>query len=553
MIGRLGKGKHVMRRFIRNILLVFAGMLCFSLFCTPSLAAGEFRARDGNGWSLTADGVLTIENNAGWQDYLKDGPSLELNKLIVGKNLTKFYLYDEMYEEVEPDFQFPYEEFTDQYGDKYYSDGVYCLLLRPKEIEVQDGNPVFTVEDGMLINNKNHTVVLSDSDQKAFVVPGGVTTIGTWAFRDRQVETVQFPSTLQTIGIASFLGCENLTALEFPSSLATILADAFLSCENIQKIDLPESIRSIGVDSFYGCGLRELRIPNGIESIDGGAFSNCENMERVILPSSLKSLGSSVFKNCTSLTEVLLPEGLETIGVEAFKDCENLAQITLPNTLTVIGDNAFDGCEKLKDIALPESLQEIGYGAFGSIDFTLLELSKTIKIGDYAFYHVHIAVFDGSENEFGNRFIYSPDEFIFLGAPPRDFPEYIEDEFYKVAPQVFYTEPYAEAWKPILANGLNGWPTSCISLEEAQTRIAQAAVPTPEPTADEGPWATDAILGMHISTPEPYTQPDQPTADTKTDPLVYVFAGLLVLVAAGIVVIGVKTRKKQHRKSVRKG
>ncbi len=220
--------------------------------------------------------------------------------------------------------------------------------------------------------------------------------------------------------------------------------------------------------------------------------------------------------------------------------------------MTTIGNEAFDGCEKLIDITLPESLQEIGNGAFGSsIDFPLLELSKTIKIGAYAFYHVHIAVFDGSENELGTCFIYRPDEFIFLGTPPENFPEYIEDEFYKVAPQVYYTEPYADAWKPIAANGLNGWPTQCISVEEANNRIAQAAIPTPEPTRT--PETTTEVLGMHISTPEPYTPPNQPAVKTKTDPLIYVFAGLLVLVAAGVVVIGVRTRKKQHGKPNRKG
>ncbi|MEN6563072.1 MAG: hypothetical protein ABFD11_05945, partial [Christensenella sp.] len=105
-------------------------------------------------------------------------------------------------------------------------------------------------------------------------------------------------------------------------------------------------------------------------------------------------------------------------------------------------------------------------------------------------------------------------------------------------------EPFAGAWKAGITNGLNGWPTKCISLEEADSLIAQA-VPTPEPTADEDPWATDAILGMHISTPEPYTQPDQPTADIKLDPLVYVFAGLLALVFVGIVVVGASVRKKK--------
>ena len=143
-----------MRKARKIILFVIVGLLCAGLLPAASLAEEEFRAEQGKGWNLTADGVLTIESNGGWKDYLKDGQNLDLNKLIIGKNLTKFYLYDEMFEEVEPDFQFPYEEFTDQYGDKYYSDGVYCPMLRPKEIEVQDGNPVFTVEDGMLINNK---------------------------------------------------------------------------------------------------------------------------------------------------------------------------------------------------------------------------------------------------------------------------------------------------------------------------------------------------------------------------------------------------------------
>ena len=377
MESRLGKGKHVMRRFIKNFVLIFAGILCVSLFSTPSLAAGEFRARDGNGWSLTADGVLTIEDNAGWRDGLKHSVDEKVNKLVIGKNLTTFYLYDEMFEDVEPDFQFPYEVFTDQNGDKYYSDGVYCPWLQPKEIEVQEGNPVFIVEDGLLINKKNHTVVLADSDQKAFVIPEGVTTIGTWAFREREVETVQFPSTLQTIGIASFLGCENLTALRFPSSLTVISAEAFYTCENIQKIDLPESIRSIGVDSFNGCGFRELEIPNGIELIDAGAFSDCRNLERVILPSSLKNLGSSAFTNCTSLTNILLPEGLETIGEEAFQGCENLTITSLPDGLTYIGAEAFNGCNMGDSLKLPASLQEVGEGAFRTWYSSLSNFQKS--------------------------------------------------------------------------------------------------------------------------------------------------------------------------------
>ena len=528
------------------ILFVIVGLLCSGLLPAGSLAAGEFRARDGNGWSLTADGVLTIENNAGWRDGLKHSVDEKVNKLVIGKNLTKFYLYDEMFEKVEPDFQFPYEVFTDKDGEKYYSDGVYCPWLQPKEIEVQDGNPVFSVEDGLLINNKNHTVVLADADQKAFVIPEGVTTIGTWAFREREVETVQFPSTLQTIGFLSFCDCKNLETPVFPSTLSWIGDYAFCDCSNVKEIQLSGNVEYIGESAFNSCSIRTLILPDNIQEIGSRCFEGCQRLETVRWPANLKTIGYQIFKDCTNLQAVDLPEGLETIGAEAFQGCENLAQITLPSTLTVIGDDAFHGCEKLTDITLPESLQEIGSGAFFSTDFSLIEFSKTIKAGSYAFGYVHIAVFSGSENEFGKRFSRSPGEFVFLGTPPRNFPEYKIDDIHQDVPQVFYTEEYAEAWKPIAANGLNGWPTQCISVEEAQTRIAQAAVPTPEPTADEGPWATDAILDMHISTPEPYTRPDQPTEETKTDPLVYVFAGLLALVVVGIVVVGVRARKKQE-------
>jgi hypothetical protein len=321
----------------------------------------------------------------------------------------------------------------------------------------------------------------------------------------------------------------------------------------VDQVVLPENLKVIGSGAFSSCGIHEIVIPNGVQVLESGVFYACKNLKLVVLPENLKRIEDTVFRDCTNLNEINLPEGLETIGAEAFQGCENLAQITLPSTLTVIYDDAFHGCEKLTDIALPESLQEIGSGAFLGVDFTLLEFSNTIKIDDYAFGHIHIAVFHGSENEIGKNSFRLTDELIFLGNPPRSFPLFATLGLDIEEPQVFYTEPYADAWKPIAANGLNGWSTQCISVEEAQTRIAQAAVPTPEPTADEGPWATDAILGMHISTPEPYTQPDQPTEDTKTDPLVYVFAGLLALVAAGIVVIGVKTRKKQHGKQARKG
>ncbi len=542
MVSRVGKGKHGMRRFARSLLLILAGVLCLGLFSGDSSAEDEFDAREGEGWNVTTDGVLTIEDNNGWKDYLKHGAYECINKLVIGKRLTKFYLYDDMYEEVEACFQFPDEILgVDVDGTTYYADAACCPVFNTKEIEVEKGNPVFIVEDGLLINQENHTVVLVDADQSALVIPEGITTIGTWAFRRAEVETVQFPSTLKTIGILSFWGCANLVTPDFPASLTSILTDAFANCENVDQVVLPESLRVIGSGAFSSCGIHEIVIPSGIQVLETGTFNECKNLKSVVLPESIKRIENTVFRGCTSLSEISLPEGLEYIGAEAFKGCENLTITSLPEGLSYIGEEAFYGCNMGESLKLPASLQEIGEDAFKDMQFFLVEFPESLKLNESAFDRIHVAVFPGSDYEFAYGSINLVDNLLFLNTPPRGIQK---DNIIARHPLVFYTEEYADAWKPIAANGLNGWPTSCISLEEANTRIAQAAVPTPEPTRT--PETTTEVLGMHISTPEPYTPPDQPAEDTKTDPLIYVFAGLLVLVAAGIVVIGIKTRKK-HR------
>ena len=515
-------------------MLILAGIICVCSFHATSLAEGKFRARDGNGWSLTADGVLTIRTNVGWQDYLKDGASEVINKLVIGKNLTDFNLFDSS-------------------ANEFVGSGMTCPRFQPKQIEVEDGNPTFVMEDGLLINKGDKTIISSELSVQNVVIPDGIQKIGAFAFYKREIDTIHFPSSLKRIEAFAFSDCKNLEIPVFPSTLSWIGDFAFSDCSNVKEIQLSGNAEYIGESAFDSCSVRALILPDNIQEIGPRCFEGCKQLETVQWSANLKLMRSQLFKGCTNLQAVDLPEGLEIIGAEAFQGCENLAQITLPSTLTTICDDAFHGCEKLTDVTLPESLQKIGSGAFLGTDFTLLELSKTIKIGAYAFGHIHIAVFHGSENEIGKNSFRLTDELIFLENPPRSFPMFDYSGMMTQKTKVFYTEDYADAWKPIAAKGLNGWPTQCISVEEAQTRIAQATVPTPEPTADEGPWATDAILGMHISTPEPSIQSDQMDKDAKPDPLVYVLGGLLALVVAGIVFVGVRARKKQNGKPVRKG
>jgi len=468
---------------------------------TTSLAEGEFRARDGSGWDITDNGVLTIENNDGWQDYLRNGSYEVINKLVIGNKLTEFYLFDCNTQE-------------------YMNSDIECPWFQPKQIEVEEGNPVFVVENGLLINTKNNTVTSSELWVKDVVIPEGIQTIGAYAFFRRSVETIRFSSALEKIEAFTFSDCENLKALIFPSALNWIGEYAFSGCTSVSEIQFSNNLGFIGEGAFDYCSIRELVLPESVLEIGSQAFKGCDWLKIVRLPAHLEGIRYRLFYGCTNLTEINLPEGLETIGEEAFL-----------------------GCENLKEVSLPETLGEIGEDAFQDLDFGLVEFPDTLKVGDSAFGRIHVAVFTGSNYEFSARSIEQVDIMLFLDNPPQGISKLNADSLF---PKVYYTEPFADAWKAGVTNGLNGWPTMCISLEEADDLIAQA-VATPQPT--EEPSITTDALGSFSNTPEPSIQPE---TDAGTDPLVYVFAGLIALVIAAVVIIGVKSPKNRGRNTVQK-
>ena len=77
-----------------GVFLALTGILCLSLLPNPSLAETDIFGLDGpfdgDGWSLSADKTLTIESNQGWRNAMKHGFSPNVNKLIIGKDLTDF-------------------------------------------------------------------------------------------------------------------------------------------------------------------------------------------------------------------------------------------------------------------------------------------------------------------------------------------------------------------------------------------------------------------------------------------------------------------------------
>lgn len=103
------------------------------------------------------------------------------------------------------------------------------------------------------------TVTAYNGKSTSVTIPskvGSYTVIGVadkafWSKKD--IKSVSFPSTVQSIGKAAFNECTGLTKLVLPSNLKLIGESAFWYCTSLKAIYIPPSVTSIATNSFTGC------------------------------------------------------------------------------------------------------------------------------------------------------------------------------------------------------------------------------------------------------------------------------------------------------------
>lgn len=222
---------------------------------------------------------------------------------------------------------------------------------------------------------------------ETIILESGVTTVGSYAFKDVNVTTVSLPSSLVAISDYAFSQCRKLSHITIPASVTSIGAEAFSYC-GLTSVVLSDGLNSIGKSAFSGCSsLTQITIPDTVTNIDGNAFFLCDSLTSVILPANDTTFGSSVFYGCTALSDVTIPSGITTIGTKMFYNCKTLRYVNFPDTLTKISGEAFSGCKSLESIIIPESVAEIENNAFYECEQLV---SVTIpegveKIGSYGF------------------------------------------------------------------------------------------------------------------------------------------------------------------------
>lgn len=239
-----------------------------------------------------------------------------------------------------------------------------------KSITVDENNPAFCAEDGVLYDKAKTKVICCPYNKTGVLnLPDTVKEVPLEAMRCYEVSltTNIFNNTFQTEGTFSskitgvklpanvenfeFQGCRELANVDFGASNVTKIGlGAFRQCLALKQITLPASLRYIGSEAFQSAGLESVVVPDAVRAVN-----NCEDPA-----TESASVSGDIFINCKNLKSVKGPAQL------LFGE-RGAADVGSPKNGC---KNNFLGCTALKTITVTASEPGAGGTAWAISDYT---------------------------------------------------------------------------------------------------------------------------------------------------------------------------------------
>ena len=183
------------------------------------------------------------------------------------------------------------------------------------------------------------------SSLKSIVIPDSVTQAGYFAFYHcPNLKSVTFGKGLKETSYQMFEQCTSLTDINF-GGLTDIDARTFADCSALETVTLPSTVTSIGNASFGDCYKLVSFTAPSVTEIPYQAFLNDRSLTSISFPK-LENIYRIAFYGCSSLKSVHLPESTQFVHSNAFH--ENV-EVTCANTkLSRYGQNGLREIESVR-------------------------------------------------------------------------------------------------------------------------------------------------------------------------------------------------------------
>ena len=140
-------------------------------------------------------------------------------------------------------------------------------------------------------------------------IPSTVTSIGNAAFKACPLTSVVWKPAECSIGTddsAPFYSTSSeITSFKFGDEVKVIPAYLCKNMSQLESIEIPKSVTSIGQSAFMYCTkLKSLTFPAGIKTLATSVLEGCIGLETVVIPESVTTINQDAFYNCSALQAI---------------------------------------------------------------------------------------------------------------------------------------------------------------------------------------------------------------------------------------------------------
>jgi hypothetical protein len=233
-----------------------------------------------------------------------------------------------------------------------------------------------TAEDGKA--SKNYTV-------KATLQISGATGACTWLF-DNGTLTIRGNGAMENYdanGSPWNIYRNSITTIIIEEGVTSVGDRAFMGNPEFSEyirlasVTIPSSVTTIGYASFAYCDrLADVTLGNSIVTVGDFAFYACKKLGSIIIPNTATTIGTAAFDYCNSLASLTIGNSVTTIGEYAFMECTGLTSVTIPGSVTTIHGQAFAYCKGLTEVinlsTVPQHID--GHKVFNEVNTDALTL-----------------------------------------------------------------------------------------------------------------------------------------------------------------------------------
>lgn len=232
-----------------------------------------------------------------------------------------------------------------------------------KSFNVSENNNYYQSIEGDLYSKDGKTLIAyaNGKEQTSYKVSNTVTTIGTYAFCNSNLENIEISDSVTTIEEYAFSYNNKLKDIKFSENLKIIQAYAFGGCSNLVSVTLPNSLETIEKYAFISCSeLISVYIGDNTASISPYAFY-CENLKLINI-----SKNNQYFSTIDG--NVYSKDGTVLYVYATGKDSKNF---TVPDHVTTIKEGAIWVHKKLRTIIIPKNVTVVEKNAIYDIVYYL--------------------------------------------------------------------------------------------------------------------------------------------------------------------------------------